>query len=71
MEDMDLELIVEITLRTLWVCGCALLAALSIGIPIGIALGSRRFRGRSLAVSTVNQDGQEVCKGDASARIDP
>ncbi len=54
MEDMDLELIVEITLRTLWVCGCALLAALSIGIPIGIALGSRRFRGRSLAVSTVN-----------------
>jgi tungstate transport system permease protein len=54
MEGMDLEKIVEITLRTLWVCGCALLAALSIGIPIGIALGSRRFRGRSLAVSTVN-----------------
>ena len=54
MEGMDLELIVEITLRTLWVCGCALLAALSIGIPIGIALGSRRLRGRSLAVSTVN-----------------
>ena len=24
-----------------------------------------------LAVSTVNQDGEEVCKGDASARIDP
>ncbi|PZC44643.1 MAG: Acyl dehydratase [Chloroflexi bacterium] len=24
-----------------------------------------------LALSTTNQDGQEVCKGDASARIDP
>jgi tungstate transport system permease protein len=54
MEEMNLEIIVEITLRTLWVCGCALIAALVIGIPIGIALGSRRFRGRSLAVSTVN-----------------
>jgi tungstate transport system permease protein len=54
MEEMDLALIAEITLRTLWVCGCALVAALVIGIPIGIALGSRRFRGRSLAVSTVN-----------------
>lgn len=51
---MNLELIVEITLRTLWVCGCALIAALVIGIPIGIALGARRFRGRALAVSTVN-----------------
>ncbi len=54
MEEMTLQLIVEITLRTLWVCGSALIAALAIGIPIGIALGSRRFRGRSLAVSTVN-----------------
>ena len=24
-----------------------------------------------LSISTTNQDGQEVCKGDASARIDP
>lgn len=54
MEEMDFGAIVEITLRTLWVCGCALGAALVIGIPIGIALGSRRFRGRSIAISTVN-----------------
>jgi tungstate transport system permease protein len=54
MSGVDLGLITEITLRTLWVCGAALLAALAIGIPIGIALGSRRFVGRSLLVSSVN-----------------
>ncbi len=54
MTGVDTALIVEITLRTLWVCGSALLAALAIGIPIGIALGGRRFAGRSLAVSSVN-----------------
>ena len=54
MEEMSFQLIAEITLRTLWVCGSALVAALAIGIPIGIALGARRFRGRSIAVSTVN-----------------
>ena len=46
--------LVEITLRTLWVCGSALVIAALIGIPIGIALGARRFVGRGLLVSTVN-----------------
>ena len=54
MNELELQSIAEITLRTLWVCGCALLSALAIGIPIGIVLGSKRFLGRSLAVSTVN-----------------
>ena len=50
----DTQLIIEITLRTLWVCGIALVLALSIGIPIGILLGSRRFTSRGLIVSGVN-----------------
>jgi tungstate transport system permease protein len=50
----DPGLILEITLRTLWVCGSALALALLIGVPIGIALGARRFAGRGLLVSTVN-----------------
>jgi tungstate transport system permease protein len=54
MDDVDIGLIAEITLRTLWVCGSALVAALAIGIPIGITLGGRRFTGRSAVVSTVN-----------------
>jgi len=54
MNKMDFQTIAEITIRTLWVCGCALLSALAIGIPIGIVLGSKRFLGRSFAVSTVN-----------------
>lgn len=54
MNGVDGGPIVEITLRTLWVCGSALLAALTIGIPIGIALGGRRFTGRTLVVSSVN-----------------
>ena len=54
MDELELRVIFEITLRTLWVCGSALFAALAIGIPIGIALGARGFRGRSLVVSSVN-----------------
>ncbi|HEB89316.1 MAG TPA: ABC transporter permease subunit, partial [Deltaproteobacteria bacterium] len=54
MQEVDLHLILEITLRTLQVCGSALLAALAIGIPIGILLGGRRFVGRTLLVSSVN-----------------
>ena len=46
--------LLEITLRTLWVCGSALAIAALVGIPIGIALGARRFLGRGLLVSTVN-----------------
>ncbi len=54
MEGLEFALVVEITLRTLWVCGSALIAALVLGIPIGIALGSSGFAGRSLVVSSVN-----------------
>ena len=46
--------VAEITLRTLLVCGAALLLALTIGVPIGIALGTRRFLARGLLVSSVN-----------------
>ena len=46
--------LVEITLRTLWVCGSSLVLALLLGVPIGIALGSRQFVTRGLLVSSVN-----------------
>ena len=48
------QLLAEITLRTLWVCGSALILALGAGVPIGIALGSRRFVARGLLISSVN-----------------
>jgi len=54
MSSLDFEGILEIALRTLSVCGSALVIASLIGIPLGIALGSRRFKGRGLIVSTVN-----------------
>jgi len=54
MSSVDVATIIEITLRTLGVCIPALLIAASIGIPLGIALGTRRFAGRGLLVSTVN-----------------
>lgn len=50
----DLQLIAEITLRTLWICGSALMIALALGMPIGIALGLRRFAGRGVLVSSIN-----------------
>ena len=53
-DPLDFELIAQITLRTLWVCGSALVIALLIGIPIGILLGARRFVGRAFLVSSVN-----------------
>lgn len=46
--------LVEITLRTLAVCGTALGAALVLGVPLGIALGRRRFTGRRALVAVVN-----------------
>ncbi|MFK7896745.1 MAG: ABC transporter permease [Myxococcota bacterium] len=54
MEGLDLTLIAEITLRTLWVCGSALVISLVVGVPIGIALGARRFAGRTLFISSIN-----------------
>ena len=41
-------------LRTLAVCGTALAISLAAGLPLGIALGRRRFPGRGLLVSVVN-----------------
>ncbi len=46
--------VLEITLRTLWVCGAALVLAVAIGVPAGIALGSSRFMSRGVIVSAVN-----------------
>ena len=46
--------LVEITLRTLMVCGAALAIALGLGLPIGIGLGRRQFPGRSALVALVN-----------------
>ncbi|MEM9175180.1 MAG: ABC transporter permease [Myxococcota bacterium] len=46
--------VAEITLRTLWVCGAALVLALGVGVPIGIVLGTRRFFSRALVISSVN-----------------
>ncbi|MGB0618060.1 MAG: ABC transporter permease [Myxococcota bacterium] len=46
--------VAEITLRTLWVCGAALVLALSVGVPVGIVLGTRRFFSRALVISSVN-----------------
>jgi tungstate transport system permease protein len=54
MNELDPALILEITLRTLSVCAPALVLAVVIGMPIGIALGRRRFSGRGIAVSVVN-----------------
>ena len=54
MDDAALSPLIAITLRTLWVCGSALILALLIGVPIGIALGSRQFVSRGLLVSSVN-----------------
>jgi tungstate transport system permease protein len=48
------DAVLEITLRTLGVCGAALGAALLLGLPAGIWLGRRRFRGRVLGISLVN-----------------
>lgn len=54
MAEVEIQQLVEITLRTLWVCGSALILALTAGVPIGIALGSRDFLARGLLVSSVN-----------------
>jgi tungstate transport system permease protein len=48
------SLLVEITVRTLVICGSALAAALALGLPLGIWLGRSRFRGRVAGVSLVN-----------------
>lgn len=54
MTGPDLAGVADITLRTLAVCGVALVLALALGLPIGIGLGRGRFRGRVLGVTLVN-----------------
>lgn len=54
MTELDLPLVLEITARTLVVCTAALVLSLGLGLPVGIWLGRRRFRGRVLGVSLVN-----------------
>jgi tungstate transport system permease protein len=54
MTELSAGLIGEITLRTLAVSSAALVVALALGLPIGIALGRRRFAGRGTAVAIVN-----------------
>ena len=46
--------IYQITLRSLWVSGLALLVAVLVGVPLGGLIAQREFRGRRLAVATVN-----------------
>jgi len=52
--ELDAATLLEITARTLAVCGVALVASLLIGLPVGIALGRRRFPARVALVSVIN-----------------
>ena len=44
----------QITLRSLWVSGLALLIAVLIGVPVGSLIALRYFRGRRLVVTVIN-----------------
>ncbi len=54
MNPLSAQLLFEITARTLSVCFTALTISLIIGLPIGIAVGRRRFLGRGAFVSLIN-----------------
>jgi len=54
MNPLSAQLLFEITVRTLSVCFAALTISLLIGLPIGIAVGRRRFAGRGAFVSLIN-----------------
>jgi tungstate transport system permease protein len=54
MSELPLSLLLEVTARTLGVSVSALLLSLMMGLPLGIALGRRRFPGRSATISLVN-----------------
>lgn len=54
MTGLDAGLVLEITLRTIGVCFPAVGVAIVIGLPLGIALGRRRFAGHLALVSVVN-----------------
>jgi tungstate transport system permease protein len=46
--------IYEITLRSLWVSGLALLVAVVVGVPLGGLVALREFRGRRFTVAAIN-----------------
>jgi tungstate transport system permease protein len=52
--ELDAATLLEITARTLGVCGAALAISLLLGLPIGIALGRRVFPARVALVSVIN-----------------
>lgn len=54
MEEFTVAQLLEITGRTLAVSLSALVAALVLGVPVGIWLGARSFRGREAVVALVN-----------------
>ena len=54
MTELDPAAVLEITLRTLAVCGTALVISLALGLPVGILLGRQRFRGRGPLISVGN-----------------
>jgi len=54
MTEIGVAEIALITARTLAVCGMALGVALLIGLPLGIALGRRNFKGSRALVALVN-----------------
>ena len=54
MEELGSGELLEITLRTLRVSLAALVIALALGVPVGVALGRRRFRGRQLLLGLIN-----------------
>jgi tungstate transport system permease protein len=54
VSEVALGPLIEITARTLAVCLPALVLSLGIGLPIGIAIGRRRFSGRVALVSLIN-----------------
>ncbi|MBW2281200.1 MAG: ABC transporter permease [Deltaproteobacteria bacterium] len=54
MTELTPALLLAITGRTLLVSFCALVAAVGIGVPVGIWLGARTFRGRSGVIAIVN-----------------
>jgi tungstate transport system permease protein len=54
MTELPAPLLLEITARTLAVSASALLVSLLMGVPVGIALGRRRFSGRNATISLVN-----------------
>lgn len=54
MSGVDLGLVLEVSLRTLAVCGAALVLATALGLPCAIGLSLRAFPGRGLAVAVVN-----------------